>query len=206
MDACHEHLATEFGLMLCDPPFRTVPCQEIRAVLFNPGTKENSGIFCHPQGWAVISETILGRGSRAYEYYRAYMPAAYNDRAEVREIEPYVHCQSTHGRYSRRHGASRLPWLSGTATWSYVAGTQHILGIKPDWDGLRIRPVIPASWDGFSVTRRFRGATYKINVKNPNHVEHGVTQLSVAGASLPVDAPLPVAAPGSTVEVDVVMG
>jgi N,N'-diacetylchitobiose phosphorylase len=206
MDACHAHLATSFGLMLCDPPFQKVPCQEIRAVLFNPGMKENSGIFCHPQGWAVISETLLGRGERAYEYYRAYLPAAYNDRAEIREIEPYVHCQSTHGRYSRRHGASRLPWLSGTATWSYVAGTQHILGIKPDWDGLRVNPVIPSSWDGFSVQRRFRGATYKIKVNNPSHVERGVLAITVAGKAITPNAALPIAQPGSTVEVEVVMG
>lgn len=206
MDACKEHLATDYGLMLCDPPFRTVPCQEIRAVLFNPGTKENSGIFCHPQGWAVIAETLLGRGNRAYEYYRAYMPAAYNDRAEIRQIEPYVHCQSTHGRYSRRYGASRLPWLSGTATWSYIAGTQHILGIRPDWDGLRVNPVIPSSWDGFTVERRYRDVTYKISVKNPKHVESGVQSITVAGAKIAPNAVLPLAKPGETVVVDVVMG
>ncbi|HMA94295.1 MAG TPA: hypothetical protein VKP30_16500 [Polyangiaceae bacterium] len=206
MDACKEHLATDYGLMLCDPPFRTVPCQEIRAVLFNPGTKENSGIFCHPQGWAVIAETMLGRGNRAYEYYRAYMPSAFNDRAEIRQIEPYVHCQSTHGRYSRRFGASRLPWLSGTATWSYVAGTQHILGIQPDWDGLRINPVIPSSWDGFSVERKYRGATYKISVKNPKHVERGIQSITAAGASIAPNATLPLAKPGETVVVEVVMG
>lgn len=206
MDACKQHLATDYGLMLCDPPFRTVPCQEIRAVLFNPGTKENSGIFCHPQGWAVIAETMLGRGNRAYEYYRAYMPAAYNDRAEIRQIEPYVHCQSTHGRYSRRYGASRLPWLSGTATWSYVAGTQHILGVKPDWDGLRVNPVIPSNWDGFSVQRQYRGATYKISVKNPKHVERGIESISVNGKAVAADAVLPLAKAGETVTVDVVMG
>jgi N,N'-diacetylchitobiose phosphorylase len=206
MDACHQHLATPYGLMLCDPPFVSVPCQEIRAVLFNPGMKENSGIFCHPQGWAIISETMLGRGNRAYDYYRAYMPSAYNDRAEIREIEPYVHCQSTHGRYSRKHGVSRLPWLSGTATWSYVAGTQHILGIKPDWDGLRVDPVIPSSWDGFSVERRFRGATYRISVKNPNHVERGVKTVTIDGKTAVASAVLPVAKPGSTLVVVVTLG
>ena len=89
---------------------------------------------------------MLGRGERAYRYYRAYMPAAYNDRAEVREIEPYVHCQSTHGKHSRRFGASRLPWLSGTASWSYYVATHHILGIQPDYDGLRLDPCLPPSW------------------------------------------------------------
>lgn len=206
MDSCKQHLATDYGLMLCDPPFMTVPCQEIRAVLYNPGLKENSGIFCHPQGWAVIAETKLGRGNRAYEYYRAYLPSAYNDRAEIREIEPYVHCQSTHGKYSRKHGASRLPWLSGTATWSYVAGTQYILGVRPDWDGLVVDPVIPSAWDGFTVKRLYRGATYNISVKNPNHVERGVSTVTVNGKPVTPGTPLPLAAVGSTVEVTVTLG
>jgi cellobiose phosphorylase len=168
--------------------------------------KENSGIFCHPQGWAVIAETKLGRGNRAYAYYRAYMPSAYNDRAEQREVEPYVHCQSTHGKYSRKFGASRLPWLSGTATWSYIAGTQHLLGIKPEWDGLRIDPVIPARWDGFAVTRRFRGATYRITVKNPHHVERGVVRIVVDGAPIDRAQVIPLAREGTLVNVEVELG
>ncbi len=206
MDSMKERLFTPYGLMLCDPPFRQTPCQEIRAVLFNPGMKENSGIFCHPQGWAVMAEALLGRGDRAYDYYRAYMPAAYNDQAEVRQIEPYVHCQSTHGRYSRRHGASRLPWLSGTATWSYVAGTQYLLGIRPDWDGLRIQPVIPAGWKTFSVRRVFRGSTYEITVNNPKGSSGPVTRLTIDGSSVDPGAPVPVPPAGSIVKVQATLG
>ena len=49
-----------------------------------------------------------------------------------------------------------------------------ILGIRTDYDGLRIDPVIPASWKGFTVTRRFRGNTYLIDVKNPKGRQRGV--------------------------------
>ena len=67
----------------------------------------------------------MGRGDQAFDYYKAYLPAAYNDRAEVRQIEPYVYCQSTDSKYSPHVGASRLPWLSGAATWAYsVAGSK----------------------------------------------------------------------------------
>ncbi|MGA2451451.1 MAG: N,N'-diacetylchitobiose phosphorylase [Polyangiaceae bacterium] len=206
MESVRERLATPYGLMLCDPPFEKTPCAEVRAVLFNPGTKENGGIFCHPQGWAIIAETLLGQGTLAYDYYRAYMPAAYNDRAEVREIEPYVHCQSTHGRHSPRHGASRLPWLSGTATWSYVTATHHILGVRPDWDGLVVSPCIPAAWDGFKMKRRFRGATYEITVANPRHVQRGVRSLKVDGKIADSSLPIPQAAAGSEVRVEVELG
>jgi len=111
MDVVHQRLATEYGIALCDPPYAKTPVGEVRSALFNPSMKENGGIFCHPQPWAVIAETILGRGNRAYEYLRAYLPAAYNDRAEIRQIEPYVHAQSAHGKHSRRFGAARLPRL-----------------------------------------------------------------------------------------------
>ena len=206
MQSVHEKLATRHGLLLCAPPFETVPCAELRAVLFNNGQKENAGIFSHPQGWAIIAETLLGNGERAYEYYRAYMPAAYNEHAEIRQIEPYVHCQSTHGRDSRRFGASRLPWLTGAATWSYVTAVQYILGIAPDWEGLRIDPVIPATWNGFEMNRSFRGASYRILVKNPNHVQRGVKRLVVNGESVDPKSVVPVAKAGSKIDVEVELG
>ncbi|HQT92858.1 MAG TPA: N,N'-diacetylchitobiose phosphorylase, partial [Candidatus Kryptobacter bacterium] len=114
MEQVHERLATKYGLALCDPPFVKTDHKIVRASFFNPGLKENAGIFIHTQGWAVMAEAILGHGERAYEYLRAYLPAAYNKKAEVREIEPYVVCQSTHAKQSPKHGASRIPWLSGS--------------------------------------------------------------------------------------------
>ncbi len=206
LSAMHEHLVTEYGALLCTPPYKKASTDIIRATLFNPGMKENGGIFCHPQGWAVMAECAVGHGDRAYALYRAYMPAAFNARAEIRQIEPYVHCQSTHGRGSRRFGASRLPWLSGTAAWSYFAATQSILGIRPDWDGLRIDPVIPSAWRSFRVIRRFRGATYDIRVDNPAGVERGVKKLLVDGTPNEPRLPLRVQEPGSTALVQVTLG
>jgi N,N'-diacetylchitobiose phosphorylase len=202
LDSVNERLATEHGIMLCAPPFRKD--RSCVAVIYNAGQKENCAIFQHPQGWVVIAEAMLGRGDRAYEYFRAYMPAASNEHAEVRESEPYVWCQSTHGKFSRLFGKARVPWLSGTATWSLHAATHFILGVQPDYDGLRIRPVIPAAWDGFKVTRRFRGATYRITVKNPKHVCAGATRMKVDGRTVDGDL-APLAAAGSTVKVDVVL-
>jgi cellobiose phosphorylase len=206
MDAVAERLATPFGALICDPPFVTADPHTVRAPLFNPGMKENAGIFCHPQGWLVMAEAQLGHGNRAYECLRAYLPAAYNERAEVRQIEPYVHCQSTHGRASRRFGASRLPWLTGAAAWSYYAATQSILGIRPDYDGLRVDPVIPEQWSGFRVTRQFRGATYDINVQNHAHVQSGVGQLLFNGSSVDPRNPLPLAPRSSRATVEAVLG
>jgi N,N'-diacetylchitobiose phosphorylase len=184
MHSVHEHLATEFGLMICDPPYVDTDFHVMRAALFNAGLKENASIFTHTQGWAVIAETLLGHGDRAYEYFRNYLPAAYNTRAEVRQIEPYVYCQFTHSKYSPRFGASRVPWLSGSAAWSFFAATQSILGVRPEYGGLRIDPCIPSAWTGFKMTRVFRGKKLAIEVSNPARVQKGVKKLVLNGTQL----------------------
>jgi cellobiose phosphorylase len=184
MESVRERLATPWGLMLCDPPFVHDDFHIMLAALFNPGMKENASVFSHTQGWAIIAETMLGHGARAYDYFKAYLPAAYNDRAEVRQIEPYVYCQYTHSKYSPRAGAARIPWLSGSAAWSLVAATQYILGLRPEYDGLRIDPCIPAAWNGFKITRTFRGKRLNIEVRNPAGVQKGVTKLLLNGDPL----------------------
>lgn len=153
-----------------------------------------------------MAEARLGHGDRAFQYHRASMPSAYNRRAEIRQVEPYVYCQSTHGRGSRRFGASRLPWLTGAATWSYHAATQHILGIRPDYSGLRIDPVVPAAWEAFEATRRFRGATYCIRVRNLDGVQRGVRSIRVDATDIDPTQPLPVAPAGTKVDVEVYLG
>jgi cellobiose phosphorylase len=185
MQAVQERLATEYGLMICDPPYVDTDFHVMRAALFNAGLKENGAIFTHTQGWAVIAETLLGHGDLAYQYFRSYLPAAYNTHAEVREIEPYVYCQFTHSKDSPRFGASRVPWLSGSAAWSFFAATQYILGVQPEYGGLTIDPCIPAAWDGFKVMRIFRGKKLTVEVKNPYGVQKGVKKLVLNGSLLP---------------------
>jgi len=127
---------------------------------------------------------MMGHGDRAYEYLRAYLPAAQNKKAEVREIEPYVVCQSTHSKESPKHGVSRIPWLSGSATWTYYAITQYVLGIRPELQGLRIDPCIPSKWKFFAVRRLFRGKVLDIRVENPSGVQKGVKSVMLNGEVL----------------------
>ncbi len=179
-----ERLATDYGIMLCDPPYTETDYNIVRAALFNTGMKENGGIFIHTQAWAVMAESMCGNGNQAYDYFRRYMPAAYNTKAEIRQIEPYVYCQSTHSKSSPRFGNSRIPWLSGSATWSFVAATQYILGLQPLVDGFRIDPCIPSDWTGFEATRIFRGKKLKIKVHNPHAVQTGVKKMLLNGNSI----------------------
>jgi N,N'-diacetylchitobiose phosphorylase len=184
MSQVNKQLATDYGLMLCAPPYENIRCAEVRSILFNKGVKENASIFCHTQGWVIMAETMLGHGDRAFKYFRSYMPAAQNDKAEIRGVEPYVYSQYTHSKFSARYGASRIPWLTGAASWAYYAATQYILGIQSDYNGLRIDPCIPSSWKEFSATRRFRNKILNIKVTNPAGVQKGVKKISINGRKI----------------------
>ena len=171
----------------------------------NPGTKENGGIFIHTQGWAVMAEAMLGHGNLAYDYLAAYLPSSFNDKAEIREIEPYVVCQSTHSNHSPSFGKSRIPWLSGSATWTYYAISQYILGIRTEYKGIQINPCIPSDWKGFTATRLFRGKKLKIRVSNPDGVERGVKSLTVNGEELQSSF-VPIKLLLAETQIEVVMG
>ncbi len=184
MDAVKEHLDTEYGIMVCAPPYDKTDFRVIRATLMNKGMKENAGIFNHTQGWAVMAESMLGNGNQAYNYYRSFLPAAYNDRAELRQIEPYVYSQSTHSKFSPRYGNSRVSWLSGTATWAYFAASHYILGIRPGYDGLIIDPCIPENWKEFRLSRYIRGKNVNIQFNNPDGSQKGVKKIILNGEEL----------------------
>lgn len=205
MQTVHEKLATPYGLMLCAPPVIKTSIDVMRAVVYNPGIKENAGIFNHTQGWGVMAACMLGDGDRVYEYYRASMPAAYNERAELRQIEPYVQGQTTYSTYSPRAGNTRTSWLTGAAAWSYYSAAHYILGIRPQLEGLRIDPCIPSNWNGFSVDRKFRSQTFHIQVHNPHQVCRGVERMVIDGQDVEGNL-IPGDLPGDDHQVEVWLG
>jgi cellobiose phosphorylase len=194
MDEVHAQLNTRRGIKLSTPGFNGYDPRYGGVTTFPPGAKENGGIFLHPNPWAMIAETILGNGERAYRYYAQINPAARNEDMDTYECEPYVYAQNVLGDEHPQFGLGRNSWLSGTASWCYHAATQWILGIRPELDGLRIDPCIPASWEGFSIERMFRGKSYHIRVENPAHVCKGVVKMTVDGNTvsgnvIPLDLP-----------------
>ena len=203
MDSVDEYLFTEYGLML-NAPCYTKPDDGIGFVTrVYPGLKENGAIFSHPNPWAWVAEAKLGRGSRAMKFYNALCPALQNDRIEVRQSEPYSYCQFVVGRDHSAFGRARHPFMTGSAGWSYYAATQYLLGVQPDFDGIRIDPCIPAGWKEYTVTRKWRGSTYIIHVSNPQGGEKGVSRITADGRDVTA---LPILPAGSTCHAEVVMG
>lgn len=185
MDAVFARLNTPFGIKLSTPGFDGYDPQYGGITTYPPGAKENGGIFLHPNPWAVIAEALLGNGERAYQYYSQINTAGRNEMIEIYECEPYVYAQNILGDEHPQFGLARNSWLSGTASWCYQAGTQWILGIRPEINGLRIDPCIPPDWSGFRAVRKFRGSIFHITVHNPSRVSHGVARLEVDGSAIP---------------------
>jgi len=201
MDSAREWLNTRYGLKLSAPGYDGFDPSVGGITTYPPGAKENGGIFLHTNPWAVIAETKLGRGDRAYEYYHQINPAARNDLIEVYECEPYVYPQNILGDEHPQFGLARNSWLSGTASWAYQAGTQYILGLRPEYGGLRLDPCIPPQWNGFEVTRQFRGSRYHIRVHNPRHASKGIRRLLVDGLEIQ-GALIPLPAQAGDVQVE----
>jgi cellobiose phosphorylase len=205
LDSARKYLDTPYGMVLQNPAFTKYHINMGEISTYPAGYKENAGIFCHNNPWIMCGETLLGRGDRAFEYYSKIAPAYTEDISEIHRMEPYVYSQMIAGKDAKRHGEAKNSWLTGTGSWNFVAVTQWILGIQPDFDGLRVDPCIPAAWEGYTVNRTFRGAKYVIEVKNPDHVCKGVKKVTVDGKEITGNV-LPVYGDGAEHKVEVILG
>jgi cellobiose phosphorylase len=96
------------------------------------------------------------------------------------------------GKDAFKPGEAKNSWLTGTAAWNFYTISQYILGIKPEYNGLAIDPCIPAEWDGFTINRTFRGASYEIKIENPKHISKGVGKIIVDGKEINREGIIPV--------------
>ncbi|HEY5474552.1 MAG TPA: hypothetical protein VIK32_15360, partial [Candidatus Limnocylindrales bacterium] len=202
MRSADEKLNTRYGIALMWPPYDGFDSRVCGTSTFVPGAKENGGIFCHANTWSIVAAAMLGNGDEAYKYYRQILPLARTD-SDLYRVEPYTYPQNICGPTHPSFGMARNAWLTGTASWTFVAATQWILGIRPTYDGLRVAPAIPAAWPGFKAHREFRGTAYEISVTREgpgNEVSMVVDGVAMAGDVVPLPAP-----GKSTVKVEIVL-
>ncbi|MBR3796596.1 MAG: glycosyl transferase [Clostridia bacterium] len=183
LDSVREHLLSEHGVAIHTPPYTVYHLELGEISSYPPGYKENGGIFCHNNPWIVLAEAELGHGGRAYDVYRRTCPAYITDQ-KLHHTEPYVYSQMVAGPYAPKFGQAKNSWLTGTAAWTFYAASQGILGVKPDYDGLKIDPCLPAELGELTVTRRFRGSEYAIHIVNRAGDEKGALEITVDGKAI----------------------
>ncbi len=184
LDSVKEKLDTDYGIMILQPAYTRYHLELGEVSSYPPGYKENAGIFCHNNPWVSIAETVIGRGSRAFEIYRKTCPAYVEEISEIHRTEPYVYSQMVAGRDAKFHGEAKNSWLTGTAAWTFANISQYILGVYPTHSGLQINPCVPKGFGDFKLTREYRGAVYHIQVLNPQDVEKGVISMTVDGTAV----------------------
>ena len=184
LDSVKEKLDTKYGVMILQPAYTKYHLELGEISSYPPGYKENAGIFCHNNPWVSIAETVIGRGDRAFEIYQKTCPAYVEEISEIHRTEPYVYSQMVAGADAYTPGEAKNSWLTGTAAWTFVNISQHILGVYPTHRGLSIDPCVPSDFGDFTLTRKFREGTYNIKVLNPDNVEKGVKSLTVDGKTV----------------------
>lgn len=204
LNAVKERLDCEHGIVLNNPTYTRYFIEYGEISSYPPGYKENAGIFCHNNPWIMIGETVLGRGDRAWEYFRKICPSYSEEKSELHKVEPYVYAQMIAGKDAFRPGEAKNSWLTGTAAWNFYTISQYILGIRTTYDGLIIDPCIPPEWEHFHVTRKFRDSTYHITVRNPEKKMKGVKAITLNGKLLS-DNMIPIQPPGSECKVEVTL-
>ena len=197
-----DRLATPHGIVLNNPAFTHYYLNLGEISTYPGGYKENAGVFCHTNPWLMIAETMAGNAEGALDYYMRINPSARERISEIHRCEPYVYAQMIAGKDAPTPGEAKNSWLSGTAAWNFVAISQWILGIRPEYDGLRVDPCVPAGWGDFHVTRRFRGATYRIAVRKAKGTAGSLARLVADGREIAGNvAPLPTKA-GQVIEIE----
>ena len=186
MLSLQRRLDTPFGPKICAPAFREIDPTIGLITRCVGGKKENGAVFCHPAAWAIQAWCLLGLGDRAFELFEKLLPGRI-DQATF-SAEPYVYSQYITSDEHETAGKASHSWQTGTAAWMYRVAFDHILGIRPSYQGLVVDPVIPAAWKGFRAERVFRGVRYWIRVENPDGVEAGVKSVLVDGR--PVAGPV----------------
>jgi cellobiose phosphorylase len=184
LESVNKYLACDQGIVLLYPAFSKYLIELGEISSYPEGYKENAGVFCHNNPWVIIAETMVGNGNRAYDYYTRISPAHTEHMSEIHKTEPFVFAQMISGKEAFKPGEAKNSWLTGASAWTFCAASQYIIGIQPEFDGLRIDPCIPSDWKEISVSRRYRNSTYKIQVLNPKGVCKGIASIKMDGVQM----------------------
>ncbi|MBQ6036033.1 MAG: glycosyl transferase [Lachnospiraceae bacterium] len=191
LQSTEKMLGNAFGIEILAPCYSEYHDYLGEVSSYPPGYKENGSVFCHNNPWVTLAYCTLKDGNSAFGLYRRNAPAYIEDQSEIHRTEPYCYSQTIAGRRAKNYGEAKNSWLTGTAAWSFVAVSQGILGIRPDYDGLIVDPCLPDEMESCRIVRQFRNTRYEITVKRGEKKGLSVDGRPVSGHTVPLtDAPV----------------
>ncbi len=182
-------LTCRWGTAILAPAYSTYRIELGEISSYPRGYKENGGIFCHNNPWISIANATIGNDDEAFNVYTRTCPAYVEQYSEVHRTEPYVYCQMVAGPEAPAPGEGKNSWLTGTAAWTFVDVSQHLLGVQPTFDGLRIEPHLPAQFTELHIEREWRGVRYVIDATRTGKASLAVDGKPVSGTTVPIAAP-----------------
>lgn len=189
LESVDKYLVNDYGVEILHPCYTRYHLELGEISSYPPGYKENGSVFCHNNPWIVCASAEEGLNEFAWKIYKKNCPAYLENVSEIHRTEPYVYSQTIAGRDAQNYGEAKNSFLTGTASWTFVAASQAILGIKPDYDGLLLKPCLPKEIKDVSITRYYRGKKYNISISNSNTntKEMIVNGVKVDGDLVPFD-------------------
>ncbi len=206
INSVDKHLDGDHGYALFSPAYSEFDKKLGRISMFSEGTKENAAVFCHATTFYIVALLMCGEGDKAYKAMKKIMPNSQAD-YELYKTEPYVYAEYLVGpEHPYLYGEGAFTWITGTAGWSFMAATEYLLGVRRDYNGLRVDPCLPRHWKKCSVKRLFRGTMYNVEIKNPKGVQRGVKEVYVDGEKIQGNLIVPASPKKKEVSVKVIMG
>jgi cellobiose phosphorylase len=199
MEAIRERLVSDAGALLLAPAY-DAPVESIGYITrYAPGLRENGGVYTHAATWAIAAAAKVKDAALVERLLVAIDPT--NKDPERYWAEPYVLPGNVDGPDSPHHGRAGWTWYTGSAQWLHRVVAEWLVGVRPEWNGLRIDPCLPPSWAYAKMTRGWRGASYVVSVERGGT---GATRVLVDGKEFAGNL-LPVPAAGARHEVRVIV-
>ncbi len=179
-----KYLYRDYGAVLLQPAYSTPDPRIGYLTRYAAGTRENGGLYAHAAAWAIQMECKLKRPDKAWNLFRKMSPPLRGMDPKLYQCEPYVTAANVDGPDSPYYGKGGWTWYTGSSAWVYRVLMESIMGVRPTFQGLLIDPCIPSHWDGFKMTRRYRGNVYHINVKRPAGASLEVQSITLDGTTI----------------------
>ena len=188
LESTKELLTCRWGTAILAPAYSTYRIELGEISSYPRGYKENGGIFCHNNPWISIANAKINNNDEAFNVYKRTCPAYTEEYSEIHRTAPYVYCQMVAGPEAPTPGEGKNSWLTGTAAWTFVDVSQHLLGVQPTFDGLKIEPHLPPNFGELHIERTWRGTRYIIDVTRTGEQSLTVDGQPVSGTVVPTAA------------------